>query len=104
MLGPGSPSASSHASGLFHRALLAVGRVLEHGARKYAPNNWTRAPSWMEYVHPMFRHLLAWMSGEDKDPDTGESHIAHLACDALFLLEFIESKTSKDDRLKMDGQ
>ena len=36
----------------------------------------------------MCRHIFAWWGGEDKDPETGFSHLAHAACCLLFLMEF----------------
>jgi hypothetical protein len=72
------------------RALMAVGRVLTHGAKKYGPDNWRHVDDKARYVDAAMRHLLAAMAGEESDPDTGESHLAHLVCSALFLLELEE--------------
>lgn len=80
------------------KALLAVGRVLTVGARKYAPDNWRKIPKEERhrYTAAAMRHLLAVMDGQETDPETGESHWAHLACCALFQLEFhVEEKGSK---------
>jgi hypothetical protein len=69
------------------RALLAVGRVLTFGARKYGRDNWHKVDDRRRYVDAMLRHIYAWQAGEACDQDTGESHLAHAACCLLFLLE-----------------
>jgi len=69
------------------RALLAVARVLTHGAAHYGRENWHKVTNRSTYFDALQRHLLAWWSGEDKDAGTGESHLAHAGCCLLFLLE-----------------
>jgi hypothetical protein len=73
-------------------AMIAVGRVLTFGAKKYERDNWKRVPDGHQrYMDAMMRHLFAYMSGEMDDPETGESHMAHLMCCAAFILDAIES-------------
>ena len=38
--------------------------------------------------------------GEDKDPESGLSHLAHAACCIMFLLEFEKTHPELDDRYK----
>lgn len=69
------------------RALEETLKVLEHGARKYSPDNWKKVtPLKDRYTNALLRHLIAWMHGEKDDPDSGLSHLAHLNCNAHFLL------------------
>ena len=82
-------------------ALMATARVLTFGARKYGRDNWHRVDAWSRYYDALQRHLFAWWSGEDKDPDTGETHLAHAACCLLFLAELEALKRSNDDRPKL---
>jgi hypothetical protein len=78
-------------------------KVLEFGAFKYSAYNWA-ANGGFKYtrvLNAMMRHLFAFMRGEDNDPETGLSHIAHLGCNVLFLLHFIkhsEKYSTNDDR------
>lgn len=73
-------------------ALLAISRVLTFGAKKYSPDNWKHVVGAKDrYLDAMFRHLLAYNKGELVDPESGESHLAHLMCCALFLLEASET-------------
>jgi hypothetical protein len=71
-------------------ALVEVARVLTHGAKKYAPNNWQEVPEAKErYTGALLRHLAAWRCGERIDGESGDDrlrHIAQVACNALFLL------------------
>ncbi len=70
--------------------VLAVARVLGRGAAKYAPRNWERGMEYTVAAASLERHLLAWKSGEDNDPESGEPHMAHVATNAAFLLEYAE--------------
>lgn len=73
-------------------ALLAIAKVLEFGARKYSPDNWKHVENaGSRYMDAMLRHILAYMSGEENDPETGESHLAHAGCCLMFLLDAQES-------------
>ena len=79
-------------------ALQEVSKVLTHGANKYSPHNWRKGFEWSRLVSALLRHLTAWMSGEDRDPETGELHTAHMACCVLFLIEHQLKGYGKDDR------
>lgn len=84
-------------------ALIEVGKVLEFGAKKYASYNWAKGMSFMRLIAAALRHIFAWSMGEDKDPETGLSHIAHALCCLLFLMEFIvrgKAYATHDDRHK----
>jgi hypothetical protein len=69
--------------------LVEVAKVLTDGAEKYAPNNWKLVPEAKErYTGALLRHIAAWMEGEKHDKESGLSHIAHVATNALFLVWF----------------
>lgn len=65
-----------------------VVKVLTFGAAKYKPNNWMHVRPYSRYVAATFRHLVAWLKGEKKDPETGLSHLASVVCNVLFLMWF----------------
>ncbi len=71
-------------------ALDAVVRVLEHGAKRYGRDNWRAVEPPGRYLAAAGRHLVAHLAGEASDPDTGESHLAHVVCCCLFALERAE--------------
>ena len=69
-------------------AVLEIAKVLEFGARKYAPDNWRKVEGWRwRYAGAALRHLFAWLGGEARDPESGLLHLAHAGCCVLFLLE-----------------
>lgn len=68
-------------------ALIEIGKVMTFGAAKYGKDNWKLVEP-AKYEHALFRHLFAWMSGEDRDEETGLLHLAHAGCNILFLLYF----------------
>lgn len=78
--------------------LEEVARVLEFGAAKYDRNNWKKGTNWTRLADSTLRHLFSWIKGEDKDPESGLSHLAHAACNLLFLLYYTEKKVGTDDR------
>jgi len=78
--------------------LLEIARVLDFGAKKYAPYNWTKGIQYSRVFGAALRHLWSWWRGEDKDPETGISHLAHAGCCVLFLLQYETTRRSFDDR------
>jgi hypothetical protein len=79
-------------------ALIEIARVLDFGANKYAAYNWTKGIKWSRLVASTLRHVWAWFKGEDKDPESGLSHLAHAGCCILFLLQYEKTRRSFDDR------
>lgn len=79
-------------------AVRAVAQVLNYGARKYAPRNWELGMDWSRPYDGAIRHLSAWWEGEDKDPDTGMSHLWHAATNIFFLIAYEDRKVGADDR------
>ena len=72
----------------FPHALTAVARVATFGAQKYAAHSWKTVPGAEERYHDaLHRHILAQASGEVNDTESGLPHAAHVAWNALALLE-----------------
>jgi len=69
-------------------AITEVAKVMTFGAKKYAPNGWKSLEDTNRYVDALLRHIAALDMGETLDPETGLPHIAHVACNALFLTHF----------------
>ena len=73
-------------------ALIEVSKVLTHGAKKYAPDNWKKVENARDrYTGALLRHLALWREGEQIDAESGDDyllHIAQVACNALFLVWF----------------
>lgn len=81
-------------------ALIKTAEVMTFGKRKYSAHNWRGGFAWSRLLSAAMRHLVAYIGGENKDPETGLSHLAHCACCVMFLLEFEETHSSLDDRFK----
>ncbi|WP_444832631.1 dATP/dGTP diphosphohydrolase domain-containing protein [Aquabacterium sp.] len=84
-------------------ALEEIGKVLTFGAKKYAAHNWRKGFVWSRLLSATLRHTFAFIRGEDKDPETGLSHLAHAACCLLFLLSFTKTGAGEDDRFRVDA-
>ena len=66
-----------------------VGKVLTFGAKKYEENSWQKVENAENrYYAAAMRHLLAWRRGEKIDPESGLSHLDHVACNIMFLQHF----------------
>jgi hypothetical protein len=81
-------------------AMNQTAAVLAFGAEKYAAHNWRAGFAWSRPLAAAMRHLTAFNDGEDRDPESGLSHLAHAACCIMFLLEFEKTHQHLDDRYK----
>ena len=79
-------------------ALEEIAKVLSFGASKYADHNWRLGFKYSRLIGAALRHIFAFSKGEDKDPETGLSHLAHAACCILFLLDHTILGYGRDDR------
>lgn len=79
-------------------ALVEIGKVMAKGAEKYKPHNWRLGLGWSDTIGSALRHIYAFNNGEDLDPETGLSHIAHASCQLMFLLTYVVEGTGTDDR------
>lgn len=80
-------------------ALAPVAKVMELGAKKYGPYNWRETPvNYTTYLSAVGRHAAAFLDGEDQDPESGQSHLAHIAAGMMILLDAIVTGNAKDDR------
>lgn len=100
-LDAGKPCASRGVIGYFPRAIEAVATVSTFGASKYTWGGWRKVPDGVaRYSDAMVRHQLKESKGEVLDGDSGLSHAAHLAWNALARLELMlieEEKLSAGD-------
>jgi hypothetical protein len=85
-------------------ALEQTAWVAKLGAEKYGPYNWRiTGVCATTYVSAIMRHLNAWRDGEDLDPESGISHIAHIATSCNILMDAAACGTLQDDRNKRPG-
>lgn len=81
-------------------SLEEIAKVLNFGAQKYDPWNWSKGIAYGRLAGAALRHLAAWLRGKDKDPESGLSHLAHAGCCILFLIWMQEHRPDLDDRSK----
>ena len=79
-------------------ALEGVSSVLERGAVKYSRGNYHKGFPHTELVNSLMRHLLAYMGGEDTDPESGNLHVDHISTNALFLSLNVRTHPEYEDR------
>lgn len=79
-------------------ALEPEARVFAFGAKKYSRWNYTKGFEYSRLLDATMRHLVAFNDGEDLDPESQESHLAHARCSIAMLLECIALGTAIDDR------
>lgn len=65
----------------------AVAEVRMYGTEKYGDSeNWRKVKP-KRYVDALYRHLLAYIEGNEVDEESGLSHLSHMACNISFLLD-----------------
>ena len=79
-------------------ALEAVAGALQHGAVKYAPENWRSGVEYTRLISSAMRHLHALNDCEDYDPESGHLHAAHAICQLMFLIWMMKCRPDLDDR------
>ncbi len=80
------------------RALEEEAQVMAFGATKYAAHNWRKGIASSRLLDAALRHILAYADGENVDPETGLSHLAHARCCLAFQIELEHSHPELDDR------
>jgi len=80
-----------------------IAKVFGYGAKKYGINNWRKDlnnTSFSRTYSSIQRHLNAFWSGEDNDPESGMPHLAHAATQIMILMIQNKDGTIMDDRWK----
>jgi len=77
----------------------AEAEVFKLGAEKYGPFNWRNEPiSASVYYEAALRHLFQWWEGEDIDPESGQTHLAHVRACMAIIMDAAKGDTLQDDR------
>lgn len=78
-------------------ALVEVSKALRMGELKYGRENWKKVENPEDrYLAALLRHLVAIQMGEKQDKESGLSHLAHVAVNAMFLLDY-EVRSEKEN-------
>lgn len=80
--------------------MLQIANVFGFGARKYFANSYRQGETvaWSRTYGSIQRHLMAFWSGEDHDPESGLPHLAHAGTQLFILMEHAAYNQNKDDR------
>jgi hypothetical protein len=80
--------------------LRELAEVYGFGAEKYDDFNWRKGYDWRLSYGALMRHLYAWRANEERDPESGYHHLAHVAWHAatLFVYSRDMEYQSYDDR------
>ena len=79
--------------------LREMGKVFTGGAVKYGRFNWRdHKVSATVYYDAAQRHIMAWFNGEDIDPESGISHLAHVMACCNIILDAQEKGMLNDNR------
>ena len=83
--------------GDFATALWGVGLVGTFGANKYTDKGWHEVENGIErYSNALLRHYLNYKSGERNDRESNLPHLAHLAWNALAILQLYMEEWDKE--------
>lgn len=67
--------------------IKAIAAVRQYGTDKYGdPDNWRKVEV-ERYRDALYRHWLAYLSGERIDPESGLPHMWHVLCNGSFIIE-----------------
>lgn len=82
--------------------MMETALVFGYGAEKYRKDSYRDqnydAVEWSRTYGSVLRHLFKWNAGEDMDPDTGRSHLAHASAQLMILMEHVLTHNGEDDR------
>lgn len=79
-------------------AMNELAKVYSMGAQKYADHNWRKGMKWSRVIASLKRHLNYIEQGIDHDDESKLLHAAHVAWNAITLLEYYKIYPQGDDR------
>ena len=74
---------------IYYSFIKELCKVREHGIAKYGnKEDWRETENYQErYLEAIFRHIFLYAEGEKNEDESGLNHLAHAACDIMFLIE-----------------
>jgi hypothetical protein len=85
-------------------AYMELARVYGFGEEKYDRYNYLKGYEFSLSIDALFRHLFAFIGGEDRDPESGLLHTAHVAWHGQTLSSFLLRGVGVDDRPPAIGE
>lgn len=87
-----------------NKALEGLAKVLMNGRDKYSRGNWLKGLEHMGIVDCLVRHLMAHVSGDNTDAESGLPHVDHVLANALFLSQMYHTRPDLDNRVVIPSQ
>lgn len=79
-------------------AIEQLGLVMACGAKKYGRFNWCKGIAYSRLIAATLRHMMSFLRGENLDPETRLSHVAHAMANCMMLLNMTLVNKEMDDR------
>lgn len=77
------------------RFIRGLADLMTKSAKKYGKFNWALGQEYHTPYDSLMRHMLSFIEGEDKDPESGVSHLLHAAANCMILYTS-QLKNNKD--------
>lgn len=84
--------------------ILDLAALMTKATEKYPVFNWAKGNYMSVPYDSCMRHLLAFNSGENNDPETGLGHLAHAAANIMFMHYYLQNFPEMDDRFFKKNQ
>lgn len=81
-------------------ALWGMAKALTYGANKYGKYNFRGGIEYTRLADACYRHLSAFIDGEDIDEESGNSHLDHAMASLAMLSVMVLNNPEMDDRYK----
>ena len=82
-------------------AVIEMGTVMDGGAYKYGAYNYRDSRiSTTTYHDAILRHFMLWADGENTDPESKASHLAHIMACCALMIDARETDMLEDERSK----
>ena len=83
-------------------AIDELSKVQQYGHKKYADfNNYRKGMEVSRNLSCALRHIRSYLVGNDRDSESGCSHLAHALCRVAFVIQNIHDGTAIDDRYRV---
>lgn len=79
-------------------AIESMARAFMYGAKKYSRGNFKKGLEVNRTLAAALRHIYAFSSGENLDPESGESHLSHALAALAMTVYNLKHNPQMDDR------
>lgn len=83
---------------LYWSFIEEMAKVMTYGAGKYGERNWQDGIKVSRLWGATFRHLVAILKGEYMDKESGITHLAHAACNLMFIFWVYRERPELNDQ------